>query len=120
MPSQISRYYARIGRRGGKASTPAKRAAARLNALKRWGHRTEDPVIPLEVLRDAQWYCGVGRNAPVGLWDARARCFWTIAVNDFADPARFPGESVRQVRLKREDYSDTRTGSFKPLAAIEI
>jgi hypothetical protein len=56
----------------------------------------------------------------VGLWDARARCFWTIAVNDFADPARFPGESVRQVRLKREDYSDTRTGSFKPLAAIEI
>jgi hypothetical protein len=61
-------------------------------------------VLPVETLRDATWYGGLGRNATVGLWDARTGCFWTIVVNDFANPARFPAKPLRQVRLKREDY----------------
>ena len=114
----ISRHYARIGRSGGRASTPAKRAAARQNALKRWGRVPSRPVLPVETLRDGTWYRGLGRNGKVGLWDARARCFWTIAVNDFPDPARFPSEPLRQVRLKREDYFLKAGGSFRPAAAV--
>jgi hypothetical protein len=73
----------------------------------------------LEVtLRDGTWYRGSGRNARVGLWDARAHCFWTIALNDFADPAKFPAQPLRQVRLKREDYFSESSGSFRPATAI--
>ncbi len=118
MRKVISSHYARIGRRGGQASTPAKRAAARQNALKRWGQTQAQPVLPVEVLRDGTWYRGQGRNATVGLWDARARCFWTIAVNDFADPAKFPDEPLRQVRLKREDYFGKASGTFRPTATL--
>jgi hypothetical protein len=71
-------------------------------------------VLPVASLRDGAWYRGQGRNAMVGLWDARSHCFWTIAVNDFADPAKFPLEPLRQVRLKREDYSTESTGTFRP------
>jgi hypothetical protein len=118
MRNAISSHYARIGRRGGRASTPAKRAAARQNALKRWGRTAEPPVLPIDALRDGTWYRGQGRNATVGLWDARARCFWTIVVNDLADPAKFPSEPLRQVRLKQEDYFSEVSGTFQPTAAL--
>jgi hypothetical protein len=114
----ISAHFAKIGRRGGSASSPAKRAAARLNALKRWGRKSDARILPLEFLRDGVWYRGRGRNATAGLWDARARCFWTIALNDFADPATFPAQPRRQVRLKREDYFTRQSGTFKPLAPL--
>ena len=118
MRQAISSHYARIGRRGGRASTPAKRAAARRNALKRWGREPLEAVLSVEVLRDGTWYRGEGRNAKVGLWDAHAQCFWTIAVNDFADPARFPAEPLRQVRLKREEYFTKHSGTFRPTATL--
>ena len=114
----ISSHYAKIGRTGGRASTPAKRAAARRNALKRWGRVPGESVLPVKTLRDATWYRGLGRNATVGLWDARAHCFWTISLNDFADPAKFPAEPLRQVRLKREDYFSETNGSFRPAATV--
>lgn len=118
MRDVISKHYARIGRRGGRASTPAKRAAARQNALKRWGRSPAEAILPVEALRDGAWYRGLGRNATVGLWDARAHCFWTVAVNDFPDPAKFPSAPLRQVRLKREDYFSATSGSFRPVAAV--
>jgi hypothetical protein len=118
MRKVIASHYARIGQRGGQASSPAKRAAARRNAQKRWGRAAEEPVLPLDALRDRTWYRGQGRNAMVGLWDSRASCFWTIAVNDFADPAKFPAEPLRQVRLKREDYSSKAGGTFRPTGTL--
>lgn len=120
MQKVISKHYAKIGRRGGLASSPAKRAAARRNALKRWHRKPADGILPMESLRDGTWYRGRGRNAAAGLWDARAGCFWTIALNDFANPATFPAEPRRQVRLKREDYFSNQSGTFKPLAPVEI
>jgi hypothetical protein len=39
-------------------------------------------------------------------------------VNDFADPAKFPAEPLRQVRLKREDYSSKAGGTFKPTGTL--
>jgi len=86
--------------------------------MKRWGHVPSEPVLPVGTLRDATWYRGLGRSAAVGLWDARARCFWTIAVNDFADPAQFPAKPLRQVRLKREDYFSNAGGTFKPTGKL--
>ncbi len=77
-----------------------------------------EAVLALEALRDGTWYRGSGRNGKVGLWDARAHCFWTIALNDFADPANFPALPLRQVRLKREDYFSECSGSFRPAIAI--
>jgi hypothetical protein len=118
MRKAISTYYARIGHKGGRASTPAKRAAAQRNALKRWGRKPEEHVLTVESLRDGAWYRGQGRNATVALWDACAHCFWTIAVNDFADPAKFPAEPLRQVRLKREDYFSDVNGTFRPSRAL--
>ncbi len=118
MRNAIAAHYAKIGRLGGSASSPAKRLAARLNALRRWRRKLASDVLPMDFLRDGVWYRGRGRNAPAGLWDARAGCFWTIALNDFADPATFPAEPRRQVRLKREDYFSRRTGTFKPLAPL--
>jgi hypothetical protein len=118
MQNAISAHYARIGQRGGSASSPAKREAARLNALKRWGHKTSGGILPRNLLRDGVWYRGIGRNAIAGLWDAEAGCFWTIVLNDFADPATFPAAPRRQVRLKREDYFSRAGGTFKPMAAL--
>lgn len=118
MRDVIAAHYSKIGRRGGRASTPAKKVAARLNALKRWRRKSDPGVLPQELLRDGTWYRGRGRNSIVGLWDSRARCFWTIAVNDFADPASFPAKSRRQVRLKREDYFSRESGTFKPSALL--
>ncbi len=118
MRNAISAHYAKIGRRGGLASTPAKRAAARRNALKRWRRKPDAGILPLQRLRDGMWYLGRGRNAAAGLWDARAKCFWTVALNDFANPAIFPAEPLRQVRLKREDYFSRQSGTFKPIARL--
>jgi hypothetical protein len=118
MGNAITEHYSRIGRQGGRASTPAKAAAARMNALKRWRPKANSGVLPEALLRDGVWYRGLGRNSSVGLWDAHARCFWTIAVNDFADPASFPAKSRRQVRLKREDYFSNESGTFKPSQAL--
>jgi hypothetical protein len=118
MRSAISAHYAKIGRRGGLASTPAKRAAARRNALKRWRRRADAEVLPLKMLRDGTWYFGHGRNGTAGLWDARAKCFWTIVLNDFAEPDAFPLKAHRQVRLKREDYFSRMSGTFKPIGRM--
>jgi hypothetical protein len=118
MRKAISSHLAKIGRRGGSVSSPAKRTAARLNALKRWGRISAEGSLPQEALIDGTWYRGRGRNAGIGLWDGQARCFWMIALNDFADPASFPKAPVRQVRLKREDYFSHEGGTFKPLAAV--
>jgi hypothetical protein len=118
MRGAISMHYAQIGRRGGLASSPAKRAAARRNALKRWRRKPEAAILPLNLLRDGMWYLGHGRNAAAGLWDARAECFWTVALNDFADPATFPAEPRRQVRLKQEGYFSRQNGTFKPIAML--
>jgi hypothetical protein len=119
MRNAISAHYAKIGRRGGLASTPAKRAAARHNALKRWHRQPSPGILPLRALRDGMWYLGEGRNGAAGLWDARAECFWTVALNDFANPATFPAEPQRQVRLKREDYCSGQKGTFKPTTCLE-
>jgi hypothetical protein len=118
MRNAISAHYAEIGRRGGLASSPAKRTAARRNALKRWRCKLDAGILPLSLLRDGRWYLGPGRNGAAGLWDARAQCFWTVALNDFADPAAFPAEPRRQVRLKREDYFSRQSGTFKPIAIL--
>ena len=117
MRNTVSTHCANIGRRGGRVSSPAKRSAARLNAWRRW-HGKAQAILPLELLQDGVWYHGHGRNSKVGLWDAQAECFWTIAVNDFADPAAFPAKPARKVRLKREDYFGKRAGTFKPVGAI--
>jgi hypothetical protein len=117
--ANISNYHARIGRRGGRVSSPAKTAAAQRNALKRWGRKHLPSLIPAAQLRDGRWYLGQGRNSSVGLWDKQAQCFWTIAVNDFADPASFPNGSQRQVRLKQETYWTAIAGSFKPISPIK-
>lgn len=118
MENVISAHCAKIGRRGGSASSPAKRAAARLNALKRWRGQSSAGILPKDFLRDGVWYRGRGRNAVAGLWDARAGCFWTVVLNDFADPATYPAEPRRQVRLKREDYFSRQKGTFKPMAPL--
>jgi hypothetical protein len=118
MRNSISAHYARIGRRGGLASSPAKRAAARRNALKRWRGKPDPGILPLQVLRDGMWYLGHGRNSAAGLWDARAECFWTVTMNDFANPATFPAQPQRQIRLKREDYFSSKNGTFKPTTCL--
>jgi len=102
------------------ASTPAKRAAAQRNALKRWGRKPVVGVLPLNRLRDGKWYLGSGRSGSAGLWDARAKCFWTVALNDFADPTTFPEKPQRQVRLKREDYFSNVGGTFKPTTPLRV
>ncbi|MEI7733592.1 MAG: hypothetical protein WCO56_28750 [Verrucomicrobiota bacterium] len=119
MKSVIASHYARIGRLGGAVSSPAKRLAARKNALKRWHGTPRVEILPADLLRDGVWYRGTGRNASVGVWDATAHCFWTVAINDFADPATFPASPHRQVRLKREDYHSPQHGTFKPVAPLD-
>lgn len=118
MQNVISAHYAKIGRLGGRASTPAKRAAARRNVLKRWRRKAAPIFLPINKLRDGKWYLGLGRNATAGLWDGRAKCFWTIALNDFANPATFPADPIRQVRLKREDYYSGQAGTFRPISRL--
>ena len=106
----ISAYHSRIGRRGGLKSSPAKRASARAAAQKRWGL---EAVLPIDTLADGRWYSGKGRNAQIGLWDARGRCFWVVSVNDWMDPLRYPEPGSRSVRLKRERHFDG-GGTFSP------
>lgn len=76
-------------------------------------------MLPMSQLRDGSWYIGYGRNAVAGLWDGHARCFWTVALNDFANPESFPAKPKRQVRLKREDYFSAQSGTFKPIARLQ-
>jgi hypothetical protein len=111
----VAKHCAKIGRRGGRVSSEAKRLAARRNALRRWGRKPEEAVIPIEELKDGQWYRGIGRNSNLGRWDAEARCFWVISFANFPDPARYPESSTRVVRLKQEDYYMPDGGTFKPL-----
>jgi hypothetical protein len=108
----ISAYHARIGRSGGRRSSPAKTAAARAAANKRWG-REPDIKLPVEALADGRWYSGAGRNSDMGLWDARRGCFWVVSVSDQVDPLRYPEPGERSVRLKREGHVD-HGGSFHP------
>ncbi len=108
----ISAYHARIGRSGGRKTSPAKRAAARAAANKRWG-RTSEATLPSTDLTDGAWYSGEGRNARMGLWDARNQCFWVVCVNDWVDPLHYPEPAQRHVRLKREGHVDD-GGTFVP------
>ena len=38
--------------------------------------------------------------------------------NDIADPAGFPAEPSRQVRLEREDYFTKQSGTLQPTAIL--
>ncbi len=116
MNSQLSERLAELGRKGGKVSSEAKRAAAKRNALKRWGNLGKASPIPAEQLKDRQWYFGKGRSGPFGLWDSAAECFWTIALNEFSNPAAFPNGGIRQARLKKELHLNSKGGTFEPLA----
>jgi hypothetical protein len=77
-------------------------------------------MIEEKDLKDGYWYTGKGRNSNIGMWDKVAKCFWVICVNDFADPKKFPKNSKRRVRLKQEDYSKKKCGSFKPEQEISV
>ncbi len=114
--NKLTAHYARIGRLGGRKKSPAKRHAARLAALARWGH-ARTAAIPVDDLEDETWYAGRGRNADIGLWDARGRTFWVTCVTDFVSPEKFPEQGPRSVRLKRERHYDD-GGTFRPLRAI--
>ncbi len=108
----ISAYHARIGRRGGRKTSPAKAAAARAAANKRWG-RDLAVTLPAKTLADGRWYSGAGRNAGMGMWDARRWCFWVVSVSDRVDPLCYPEPGERTVRLKREGHVDD-GGTFRP------
>jgi len=108
----ISSYQAAIGRIGGSKSSPAKKAAARAAAFKRWGRDTV-PMLEIGNLNDGTWYSGKGRNSDIGLWDSRSRCFWVTCIVDSIDPLAFPLPGARRVRMKRERHvSDD--GTFQP------
>jgi hypothetical protein len=108
----ISSYQAAIGRVGGSKSSPAKKAAARAAAFKRWGRETAT-LLPIDDLTDGTWYSGKGRNADMGLWDARNRCFWVTCIVDHVDPMAYPLPGSRAVRMKRERHTDDK-GTFQP------
>ena len=108
----ISAYQATIGRIGGKKSSLAKRASARAAALKRWGRATP-PTLEVSHLNDATWYSGKGRNADMGLWDGKGRCFWVAVMVDQMNPLTFPEPEARTVRLKRERHV-AEGGTFQP------
>lgn len=113
---QLTAHYARIGRMGGRKTSPAKRHAARLAALARWGH-ARTAAIPAGELADGHWYAGKGRNADIGLWDSRNKTFWVTCVTDYVSPSHYPQPGPRAVRLKRErHYEDG--GTFRPLREI--
>jgi len=115
-PKSLATHYASIGRLGGRAKSPAKRHAARLAALARWG-QSGTAAIPAGDLTDGQWYVGKGRNADIGLWDERNKTFWVTCVSDYVSPSTYPEPGPRSVRLKRErHYNDG--GSFRPLREI--
>lgn len=101
---------------GGRKTSPAKRHAARLAALARWGH-ARTAAIPVEELTDGHWYAGKGRNAHIALWDERNRTFWVTCVTDIVSPADYPQPGQRNVRLKRERHYDD-GGTFRPLREI--
>lgn len=112
----ISAYHARIGSMGGRRSSPAKTAAARAAANKRWG-RESGMNLPIAALTDGRWYSGAGRNSNMGLWDARRGCFWVVSVSEQVDPMRYPDPGERTVRLKREGHVD-HGGSFRPAREV--
>lgn len=113
---KITAHYARIGRKGGRAKSPAKSHAARLAALARWGD-SGTASIPASELKDRQWYGGKGRNADLALWDARNKTFWVTCINDFISPLDYPRPGTRSVRLKGEKHYDD-GGTFRPLREI--
>jgi hypothetical protein len=51
---KLTAHYSRIGRKGGRAKSPAKSHAARLAALARWGD-SGTASIPAGELKDRQW-----------------------------------------------------------------
>jgi len=109
-----------FGRRGGRASSPAKALAARQNILIRWHGRERDGVIPEPALIDGAWYQGRGRSAPLALWDAAQGVFRTISWSSMPDPALFPEGGRRVFRLKQERHSLREGGTFSPMKLIPI
>jgi len=71
-----------------------------------------------EDLEDSKWCAGKGRNADVGMWDERSRCFWVVSVSDGVDPERYPEPRPRSVRLKRENHQ-AGGGTFYPRTPFE-
>ena len=67
---------------------------------------------------DGKWYVGKGRTMDIGMWDARSKSFWIIAVNDWVNPSTYPKGARRQVRLKQEGHSDQSSGSFSPFKLL--
>lgn len=113
---QLSAHYARIGRVGGRKTSPAKRNAARFAALTRWGHG-DAAAIPAGDLADGHWYAGKGRNADIAFWDARNHTFWVTCLTDLVSPSDYPEPGRRTVRLKREKHRDD-GGTFRPVREI--
>jgi len=116
-PKKLTAYYAHIGRKGGRKKSEAKRLAARLAALTRWGH-ARTASIPIVDLSDRTWYEGHGRNSDLGLWDSRSQTFHVICITDFISPEKYPEPGQRSVRLKQERHYDAE-GTFRPLRAIK-
>jgi len=109
-----------FGRRGGSARTHAKALAARQNILIRWHGKNEDGVIPEQALIDGAWYQGIGRSAPIALWDAAHAVFRTMSWSSFPDPVLFPEGERRVYRLKQERHSFREGGTFSPMRLIPI
>jgi hypothetical protein len=74
-------------------------------------------TLDISDLRDAICYLGKGRNADVGLWDGKGRCFWVASMVDQMDPLTFPATGARKVRLKRERHF-SEGGTFQPYKPV--
>lgn len=117
-PEKLAAHYASIGRKGGRKKSEAKRHAARLAALARWGH-ARTASIPVSDLSDRTWYEGHGRNSDLGLWDSRSQTFHVICITDFVCPEKYPEPGPRSVRLKQERHYDDKGGTFRPLRVLK-
>ena len=94
----------------------AKQRAASQKAQKEWGGLQMS--VPESELEDRGWYYGDDGVNCVGLWDARAGCFWTIEFGGrssrTSDPPKESGP-----KLKRERYGSTPKKGFMPIAVLE-
>lgn len=104
-----------------KRLTRAEEALRRVEAEWRRTMGFRRDVIAKKVLIDGAYYIGHGRNADIGRWDERSRCFWVISISNWAlNPATYPLGTVRNVRLKREDYYSKSGGTFKPFQFVYV